>query len=259
LNGSDVGKLVRAVSVEVEADARRLVMSFDMDSSWHRPFVGKFQGNRHAYHIIRFGHRLRMLLPPETPCEHWGSQLHILHRGMQTVSASRRAVRLFLKAAELECAGHPRDEAVVAALAEFHVGELQRDPQEKSSRRSKQEEDLQRKEKEHQIIDTSILTKALLEDETRASFKSSCEPDRMDPVVRDHLKMSFERDWSHNVNRDAQELKAIRKLPMTTHNMKDFSNEALRNRLVTWLKSDAGREWSETRKGIYEDDLDVNA
>ena len=128
LNGSDVGKLVRAVSVEVEADARRLVMSFDMDPTWHRPFVGKFQGNRHAYHIIRFGHRLRMLLPPETPCEHWGSQLHILHRDMQTVSASRHAVRLFLKAAELECA---RDEAVVAALAEFHVGELQRDPQKK--------------------------------------------------------------------------------------------------------------------------------
>ena len=89
----------------------------------------KFQGNRHAYHIIRFGHRLRMLLPPETPCEHWGSQLHILHRDKQTVSASRHAVRLFLKAAELECAGHPRDEADVAALAEFHVGELQRDPQ----------------------------------------------------------------------------------------------------------------------------------
>ena len=81
----------------------------------------------------------------------------------------------------------------------------------------------------------------------------------MDPVVRDHFKTRFERDWSHNVNRDAQEIKAIGKLPMTTHNMKDFSNEAMRKRLVTWLKSDAGREWSETRKGIYEDDLDVNA
>ena len=72
------GRLVRVLVVNRKVNMRRLAASFDTDPSWHAPWGG--DGGPavrydHAYHMILFAHRLRLLLPPETCVESWGGQL----------------------------------------------------------------------------------------------------------------------------------------------------------------------------------------
>ena len=189
-HGAHAGKLVRVVACEVKVNARRLAEVFDMEPSWHAPNPSYRNVRvKHCYHIVRFGHRLRLLFPPETPCEHWGSQLHNLYRDMASLGVARQTARLFLKAANLECAGHPRDEAVVDAIATYFDDEKGKNPYRKRNKvASKQAQRLRSGPKPFQRQSIVGNFAAGVD-----GFRATVEPMRLDPVVRKHLEARFER------------------------------------------------------------------
>ena len=107
--GSARGYVVEVRAVSRRFSQQRLAASLDMDPTWHSPD----ESRRHCYHVVRYGHRFRFLCPPEACCEAWGSLVHILFDDMRNASIERVVARLFLKEAQLQCAGSARDDAVV--------------------------------------------------------------------------------------------------------------------------------------------------
>lgn len=103
------GFVVQICKVKRRFCQQRLAASLDLDPLWHCPDVGGI----HCYHAVRVGHRFRFITPPETCCESWGSLIHILYDDMRCASIERLVARLFLKEAQLTCAGSSRDDAVV--------------------------------------------------------------------------------------------------------------------------------------------------
>ena len=236
------GKLVRVLSTVRGVDVERLSASFDTDPAWHK--VGKSSHVPHCYHMIRAGHRFRMLFPEETPCETWGSQLHSLYRDMAALSARRYACRLFLKAAGVECAGHPRDEAIVDALAQHFAGS--RNPHKRrGDKLSKGVRDLRRGQKDA-LMTTHI---ECIKPDVVDSVVAPC---RLDPIVRKHLETRFERDFKGTVNRGADGQKTIRALPMHKNAVKDAAVSVMRARLSDWLRSEEGSEWQRKRTALLE-------
>ncbi len=115
-----VGPAARCLVLVLEEkrllDRGRLAADFDMNFWWHLPCGERYPHG--CYHILRLGHRIRFLCPPETPAEAGGSYMHILHRKMGQTTFQRLRHRLFIKEAGLRCVGSSRDEAIVATITE---------------------------------------------------------------------------------------------------------------------------------------------
>ena len=255
-----LGPLANAVVIVLEEernlDVSKLSANFDMDPKWHSPSGMYPEG---CYHIVRFGHRLRFLCPPETPCESWGSLLHILFEDMRTSNHSRIRNCLFIKEAGLVCCGGARDEMIIGILADCML-EAGKNPNVKkpASRttvsfavRNARRSDPSRPSLFISDGGSGFEMEDLLE-------HSVIDPPSLDEAVATHLRQRFQRDHYGQVLRDNFGKKQIKKLNLFPDQFRhsEATASVWRARLQAWLSSEGGREWAQRRiRLVGEDDV----
>ena len=246
-----VGPLARSLVFILEdkreLDTGRLAAHFDMHSSWHQPLGQEWPAG--CYHILRLGHRLRFLCPPETPAEAAGSLLHILHRKMNRANFQRLRNRLFLKEAGIRCLGHARDEAIVATIAEC----LHNAGKNPFVRRGTRAVSFAiRQLRAHCAGSQWELPEAVAKESLDSLLAQNAhkDPHDLDPVVAETLRKRCERTWDGRAfNRDAWGHKRLRPLPLFKNEVQHSAatRSAWRDRLVDWLKTGDGKAWKEKR------------
>ena len=229
-----------------QLDVGKLAASFDIDTSWHQP-TGRFPEG--CYHVLRLGHRLRFLCPPETPCEAWGSLLHILHRAMANCPHQRLRSRLFLKEAKVRCCGGARDEIFVQLISEALLAAGKR-PMPKCPRVTHWRSALG---------DTQRTSPWLLNEETLGTLtvedllaETTKDPPSLDISVRDHLRRRLQKNVYGALQRDQFNRKLQVALPIEQGQLRHSSAtvSVWRDRLQSWLQSDEGKAWN-TRRGEF--------
>ena len=80
-------------------------------------------GNKRTSTVVfgaaRVHMRHRLLFPPSTPCERIGSFMRLLWDDRQRMSPAALTDRVLLAQARMLCIGAPRDDVLVAAVAEI--------------------------------------------------------------------------------------------------------------------------------------------
>ena len=250
--GPAAASLVLVLEDTVEVDPGRLAADFDMNFSWHVPCGKQFRDG--CYHVLRLGHRLRFLCPPETPAESGGSLMHILHRKMAKTSFQRLRHRLFIKEAGIQCVGQARDEALVAALAET----LLRAGKNPFTRRGGETSSYTLRHLRHRSRHQGAAVDWRLSQHVfDGTFRDFLEKNRtnedmhdIDPRVAETLRRRCERSFDGaSFVRDSWGHKKMPALPLFGAQLRHGTEarSAWRDRLLEWLKSDDGKLWSASR------------
>ena len=238
--------LVLVVEEERELDVGLLAADFDKRPFWHMPCGSRYP--RGCYHIVRLGHRLRFLCPPETPAEGSGSIIHRIHRQMAQPYFQRIRHRLFIIEAGLKCVGHSRDEAIVAAIAEalLQAGKKPFVRRPAADGVAFALKGLRR----HRGADwrlSSDIAADFVEDFKRDAHE---DPPDLDPVVAETLRRRCERNFDgREFVRDSAGHKKMGGLPLFGNQLRHAgaTRSAWRDRLLDWLKSEDGKSWQVQR------------
>ena len=107
------GKHVRLEEREGEVDASALGASLDTVQDFNLPD----DRGVHCWHSVRMHHRCRLLRANESPCERWGSLVHMLWDSYAGWQPHRVVARLFIREAGFACRGDELSEGVVREIA----------------------------------------------------------------------------------------------------------------------------------------------
>ena len=252
------GKLVRVLAVTQKVDVRRLAASFDTDPAWHQPSLAPLtHGVKHCYHMIFLAHRFRLLLPPETCVETWGSQLHKLYDDQTNLPAARHAARLYLKESKVQCVGGARDEAIVTAIAEHLIDVGGKKPHLRrggaASSQSNVLKLLQRDESAWGLAGGVALRLGRDEEHLLRT-----QPTQLDPALRRHLEARVERDVYGKSKRDGSGVKLLRAPAIAKPMLSDVTRSVFRERLAAWLSTDDAADWRRQRDALQMPDEESN-
>ena len=261
--GPQTGRVVRVVAMESRFDESAIAAAIDTGRTLHEPRPGSH--GQHCWHICKLGHRIRFLLPPETPCESWGSLTHILHDDMAVSGVERIVPRLFLKEAQLECAGGARDEAVVAEIARCIVDRFGRDPHVKAPRGEVSYSLTKlRRQLGHWLwqVDAGDLVDQPRLEWQRGGSCSELVPTALDPGIARAVMRGVTKDRGRAV-RDSHGRKVLKPLDFTASSKrvvgKDVTVSVVRASLKSWLASEAGAAWRATRASLFDPDRAAGA
>lgn len=254
------GPFARSLVIVLEEDrvldVGVLAADFDMRPFWHMPCGAKYKHG--CYHIVRLGHRLRFLCPPETPAEGSGSIIHLIHRQMAQPNFQRIRHRLFIKEAGVKCLGHVRDESIVAAIAEalMHAGKKP------FVRRHADGESHSIKTLRSSMLGLCWQLSADVAEEFLEEYRrdAHADPADLDPVVAETLRVRCERNFSgREFVRDTAGYKKTQGLPLFGNETRHAAatRSVWRARLLDWLQSDDGKAWAAKRDSRLDaDDLE---
>jgi len=254
--GSRQGFLVEIVAVSRTLSASKIAAALDMDPTFHG--AAGWKSGALCYHAVRLGHRFRFLLPPETPCETWGSFMHRIFDDMfATTGAERIAARLFIKEAKLQCRGRARDEAVVREIARFYVEELKRDPHGGPAGTSYALAALARDpqgEARAWGVQGPILSGHARP--RPAGWRFEYAPAALDPGIATAILRRARRTPEGAFKRDSRGQKIMVPLSTLPRGRRAAGSNAtisvVREGLQDWLRSEAGKEWRERRASLFD-------
>jgi hypothetical protein len=258
--------IVYVLEEERLVNVGKLASNFDMDPSWHLPLPPTFPNG--CYHLVKLGHRMRFLCPPETPMETSGSLLHVIYNDMAREAYDRIRQRLFIKEAGLRCAGSARDEAIVRVVAELLIRSgcdpFTRQKQTRlphSVARLRQNADARHWKLGEDVDDATMMDYL---DPSSTSVPAALRAPRsfgveLDPVVAQSVRRSFEKTSMGNAyQRDHLGHKHIKAMPLYANELRHQSatRSVWRERLQAWLRSEDGQQWSDQRTRFEDPDAD---
>jgi len=198
-------------------------------------------------------------MPPETMCETWGSFMHNLHDDMSNSSSWRVAARLFLKAAGVQCTGHPRDERLVEEIARVYVDELGKRPY--ISRPRVNTRDIATIQSRVRIasaswqwsLDELSLGRDWYSTFDKSHFRATLKPSTFDAEMLGAVDRSIRRSPLGAPLRDGAGQKLLRSLPLMPRERRAANpvTSVARERLRRWLRSSDAGEWRRRREMLY--------
>jgi hypothetical protein len=249
-------ELCKSVVLVLEQERRvnipALAASFDMDPYWHSPAGDEYAHG--CYHMVKLGNRLRLLAPPETPCESWGYLLHMIWRDFASLPTTQHIQnRFFIREAGLQCSGSARDESLVQTIAEVFVSS----GKSVFGKRCK--------------LDLSLGVHSARRNAGRADWELPEEygaarslddfldwkrevPKVMDAGVEAILRANLEREWVGSYRRDQYGHKKMKAHALYSNQLRHGSTtrSVWKDRLQLWLSTDEGREWNARRDALLD-------